>query len=405
MNSSTLRNLGIVLFALIVIILGLRLADDSDEGGIASGRLFPDLRDAVNDIDELTIEKAGESPVVIRRDAAAWVVDDRDGYPADVGKIRELLLALADAEVLEPKTSNPERYDALGVRDIDADGSAATLVTATGAGGDRRYAVLLGNSAPASGRYARIAGEPGSVLIDQNPTLPEGAGDWLVTDLIDVPAADVSEVTIAHGDGETLRVSKGARDATDFTVADIPDGRELSYPTVANGIGGALADLSLEDVRPAGEADPATVTTVSTFDGLVVTVSLFEGESEDEDAGAGAETWLALTAAAMPADDAGTVDDEEELDAETDASDDAASGSAEPADEEGPDESGGEASADDAALSADAAEESVDPQALADEINARAGGREFRVASYKANQLTRRWDDVLKALPDEEDGE
>ena len=61
----------------------------------------------------------------------------------------------------------------------------------------------------------------------------------------------------------------------------MPEGRELSYPTVANGIGGSLADLTLEDVRPKSDDEPATVAMFETREGQSITVSTFVIEDED----------------------------------------------------------------------------------------------------------------------------
>ena len=59
---------------------------------------------------------------------------------------------------------------------------------------------------------------------------------------------------------------------SNFDVADVPKGRELLYPGVANVIGNALRELNLEDVEPAMASPPAKPTVVEfrTFDGLVV---------------------------------------------------------------------------------------------------------------------------------------
>ena len=47
------------------------------------------------------------------------------------------------------------------------------------------------------------------------------------------------------------RISKTGPELANFEVADVPTGRELSYPGVANVIGNALRELNLEDVEPA----------------------------------------------------------------------------------------------------------------------------------------------------------
>ena len=43
----------------------------------------------------------------------------------------------------------------------------------------------------------------------------------------------------AEGAGETIVIEKSEREQTDFDVSGIPDGRELTYATVGNGIAGA----------------------------------------------------------------------------------------------------------------------------------------------------------------------
>lgn len=356
MNSSTLRNLGIVLFALIAILVGLQLADDGAENPASGEPLFPELKNSVNAIERVSVERYGEEPLVVRRDDGRWIVDNRGGYSADLGKLRELLLELADAQILERKTANPERYAALGVRDIDVEGSAGTGLTLNG--GDSEFAVIIGNSAPGNERYARIVGETGSVLINKSVDLPASAGDWLATEIVDIAAADVQSVAVAHDDGESIRVSKASREMTDFSVTGVPTGRELSYPTVANSIGGALSGLTLEDVRRAGDAEATTVTTVTTFDGLVVTASLFNGEND--------EHWVGFTATAMPIEEAAAAPSEGEEPAE------------------------GEGGVDITGSVVDAAEQ-------AEAINVRVAGWQYRLPTYKANQLIRRWDDLLKS--------
>ena len=329
MNSSTLRILGIVV---ALLLIALFVVERGDDGGPAeSGELlFPDLKAQLNDVTGIRIERFGEDPVIINRDDGAWRVAARDGFPADVVKIRELLLAVADAETMEAKTANPEMHGRLGLRAPDAENSKGTLVTTTVGGTD--YALIFGNVAQTSNRYARRAGEDQTWLVNQNPDIPGSAGDWLVSDLVDIASTQVRSVTITHPDGETIHVEKAAEEDTNFTVNDVPEGRELSYSTVGNGIAGALNDLDLDDVRLAVDAGEAVTTVFETFDDMTVTVRTVRGEEE---------SWLSLEAA------------------------------------------GG-------------------PETEAESLNALASGWQFRVADYKANLFTRRWEDILEAEESDE---
>lgn len=279
MNTKTIRYLAAAVIALAAILIATEVTDNGDSQ-TAGGRLFPDLRPSINDITSLSVSGPDESDVVtLTRAENGWLVGERDGYPADIGKIRQVLLAIADAKTVEQKTSNPERYAELGVSD---EGRVLRI-----SGDGFVHEIIIGNRAQSKYRYARVVSEEQSWLIDADPEMPDDIGGWLQPEIIDIDAAQVRGVTIEHADGETIRISKESEEDTDFTVNAIPDGRELSYATVANGIGGALNDLRLQDVRGGDLAAPSVITTFETFDGTTITV-----EYEQTDDG----TWLAMHA-------------------------------------------------------------------------------------------------------------
>ena len=356
MNPRSTRLLAIVAAVLIAGVLLMNVTNDSHapEGG---GLLLPDLKAQINAIDTVSIA-AGEASATIAQRDGRWVVASRDGYPADTGKLREALLALADAGKLEQKTSNPERYEQLGLA-----GEAATRVELSG--DDVDVAVILGNSAQRSYRYAMLDGAAETWLIDTDPELPADGTEWLLADLLDIKADAVVSVEIAHADGETIRLSRGEDGR--LGVDNLPAGRELTYATVVNPIAGALAALQLEDVRaPAAEPGSPDVTArFRTSDGLLVTAHRFDGEADD------AEAWFALAAEAPePAGESA----DEPVAAEQDAD-------ADPVDEA------------DAPAAPSAAERAAD-------INATVEGWLYRLPTYKADQLAKRWDDLLAPLDD-----
>ena len=108
-------------------------------------------------------------------------------------------------------------------------------------------------------------------------------------DIIDVNSGDVRRVTISHADGETIVIEKSDQEQTDFDVVGVPEGRELSYATVGNGVAGALTKLALDDVRVREEMSPTTITTFQTWDGLTITAEVVSDEES---------SWIAFAAAA-----------------------------------------------------------------------------------------------------------
>ena len=109
MNSNTLRLLGFIVAFLVIALLLVEAGDDG-ELPEAGGLLLPDMRTVANDIDRVSISRANEETLILARDGDRWLVPDRDNYPASIARIREVLLAMADARVVEAKTANPELH-------------------------------------------------------------------------------------------------------------------------------------------------------------------------------------------------------------------------------------------------------------------------------------------------------
>jgi len=327
---------GLVVLVLLAVLGQRQAAPPTTE----SNALFlPGLNDSLDDVTRIVIARAGGVPVAtLERNDAGWSVRERDGYRADLTKIRHTLLTFAEATILEPKTANPEFYDMLGVEDVDADTAQGLLVTLSGTGVD--VSVIVGDAAGEYRRYVRRASEAQSYMINRDPEIGETAADWIDTALIDIQSDRVRSVTVTQADGERVEVTKSDPAQSNFDVVAVPDGRELLYASVANVMGSVLQNLALEDVARADGADAAaTVTEYTTFDGLELTVEATQG---DEGA------WIEITAAAAP----GATADAEH-----------------------------------------------DPATEAATLNARLGGWRFRIPSYKFDQLTRRMDDLLKAMP------
>lgn len=362
MTSSTLKWLAIATVTLLIVMIAVDRTDKSDT--VAGGEyLVPGLKDRINDITTITVTGTGDvESVSITRDGDGWQVKEKDGYSADVGELRKVLIALADARKLEQKTANPERFAQLGVAGPEA--GSGTLIEISGDG--FRYAVIVGNAAQTKYRYVRMADEEQSWLIDQNPDVPDNAAGWLASGLLDIEAARVRSVSIRHADGETIRLEKQSPEDSNYTVLDIPEGRELSYATVANGIAGVLKGLTLEDARRSDAGDPDATSVFTTFDGLEITARRYRD---------GDTSWVALAAKTVP-----PVEPAESEEAPATAAED-----------------NGEAADVPASSAAEEPADTVSAEEEANSINARHAGWQYRIPDYKANLLTRRWADVLKA--------
>lgn len=279
MNIKTLAILVVLAAAAVGGVLFT--SQERPEGQVVTQQhLLPGLSDDLNSVERLRLVRAGEELVAeLARGDSGWVVANRDNYPADLGKVRETLLALADSRLVEEKTSNPEFYERLGVGDVNDAEAVGTRLELTGVG-EEPVALIIGDPARnVEGTYARRVGEERSWLVSGVLDLSQAIADWLDTAVIDIPAAQIQSLTIQHPDGETLTLEKADRSAMDFSLAEIPEGRELESQGSANALGGVLAGLQLEDVMSAGSLEDAgEVVTLryQSFDGLVVEAEAFQ---------------------------------------------------------------------------------------------------------------------------------
>lgn len=271
------RLLILCIVAVVAIAAGVWLA--GRQGSSASGgeraALYPGLKETLNSVSAIRIYKAGDARVVeLQREGDSSTVSERDNYPADEGKLRRLLVAVADAKVDEEKTSNPEGYATLGVQDTK--GKSATSMRIELVGTPKPVNLIVGKQGSGSrSTYVRRAGEPQSWLINTSIDTSGTPEAWLRKDIIDVSADRMQSATVATKGAKPYTAAKATRADANFAVEGLPKGKSLSAPSAANTFASSLTGLSLADVRAASAfqaTPPAAHATFKTFDGLVVDV-------------------------------------------------------------------------------------------------------------------------------------
>lgn len=274
MNQKTLIGLGIastiaVIAALVINHSRKPVSDLSAQ----AAELAPGLRDHVNEVSKLSVTGGNNQTLTtLERTDAGWKVVEKGGYPADVGKLREYLLKLADASLVERKTSNPERYADLGVSDMSAPSASGLLVTLEGLPAPTKF--IVGNfDGQTNGTFVRRSDDAQSWLAKGSLIPEKSSSHWLRKEIADVPASRIASVEITRPNGKVLRLSKQNAEQASFTIADLPKGRTPISEFAANGPGSVLADLNLEDVAPSKEVAPpedAIKLRYATFDGVIV---------------------------------------------------------------------------------------------------------------------------------------
>lgn len=245
-------------------------------------RLLPDLAKRLNDVAEVQV-RSGEQTVTLTRRDNRWLIAERSNFPADPGKVRALLLGIANLTIVEPKTNNAELLSQLGLEDPTAAGAQSMLVTLKDGQGNALAAVVFGKDRPGKGsldrteRYARRADSDQAWLVEGRVTLDKRAPDWMSKVLTNLDNQRIKQVKIEHADGaEVLRLTKESSNTGDFQIVEPKTDKPVKAPFELNGVANTFAKLTFDDVKPIAEVDfakaPLYVATLETFDGLTLTL-------------------------------------------------------------------------------------------------------------------------------------
>lgn len=259
----------------------------SSTGALIEGRFLPDLAAQLDQVQRIRVEKGADHWTLVKTEGQ-WKLEEKDGYPADRARIREILWSMAQWERLDPKTQKPENYPRLGLaesgngveeaRRVEISGSASTLA-----------AVRIGKRQPAkaggglSEFYVKKA-QDSQVWLAQG-RLPDldGLRAFLNTSLFKIDRERVREVRWQLTDGESLRIFRSDAKAQNFLLDGLKADEKLKSSYGVDGVADRLADLMLEDVRPAamfGDATAALGADLATFEGLSVHLDLFERDGK-----------------------------------------------------------------------------------------------------------------------------
>jgi hypothetical protein len=282
----------VVLVAIAIIVLAS--GDRGVSRTVPGQPAFPALAAKLGDVASVTVSRNGMTMTLIR-DGDSWLVAEKGNYPANAAKISQIVRAMADLTLVEPKTQKPDLYPRLEVED-PGNGKSALVAVKDKSGGDLAEAIV------GKRRYDRLgAGNDGVYLRRTNEAqtwLARGtldpSGDpasWLDRQIIDISEKKIAKVTLAQPDGTKLVISRAAPDAS-FAVEDAPADAKFKSETTTSGPATALETLDLDDVKPAGELpvpDKDVVTaSFTTFDGVTLDLRLIERDKSN---------WIAISAA------------------------------------------------------------------------------------------------------------
>ena len=259
--------------------------------------LIPTLAGELNTVTALSVRRGSAAPTVtVHEKDGRWTVAERGDYPADVAKLRKLLLALSDAKIVEEKTSNPANFAVIGVEDPSSPAATGAEINVTAR--DGKHAVIIGKPV-GGGNFARRSGGNASYSVEPGISFESEPRLWIDSRLLDVAVGGIQRIEVKPAAGPAYTVHRMAAASTNsgaaapansaaagaspaasksddnFTLDGVPPGRKAADSMQLAPSPTAFSGLTADDVTPAGDVDfsKATVATVTLSDGNVITVS------------------------------------------------------------------------------------------------------------------------------------
>jgi hypothetical protein len=265
----------LLLIAAIVAISGaLYLSTQRNPQRAAQGvELLPSLASGVNSVTAVMVRKASTTPTLtVHKVGEQWSVAERGDYPADVAKLRRLLLALRDAKIVEEKTSDPGRYAILGVDDPSQPGSAGAEITVVAPGA--KHAVIVGKPV-GEGNFVRRAGEKQSYSVEPAISLETEPRFWIDSRLLDVPATRIQSVEVKPATGAAYAIRRSTPADATFSLEGAPAGRKPLDGHALAPAATTLTGFDAEDVSPVADIDysQSSQAIVTLNDGNIITLT------------------------------------------------------------------------------------------------------------------------------------
>ncbi len=180
-----------------------------------------------------------EKKVTLNRNNGGFGVREKDNYPADTGKINDLITKVLDVKIVEKITENPENFSDLGV-----DGKNARYeVTFRNRDANTIAGVVVGNRVSGGGTYVRAV-DSNEVYVSENSIWIEtSAMDYIDSELLSLDTEDIFKVTVTDPNG--TYVLKRDKDSGNISMQDMPEEKKLKD---SKQVFNAAAGLGFEDV-------------------------------------------------------------------------------------------------------------------------------------------------------------
>jgi hypothetical protein len=214
--------------------------------------LLPSLANELNTVTSLSVLKGSATPsVTVHKQGEQWTVAERANYPADVPKLRRLLLSLSDAKIREEKTSDPAKYSIIGVEDPTKPGATGAQIELIAKEG--KHDLIVGKPVD-QGNFVRRVGDKSSYIVEPGISFEAEPRYWIDTHLFDLSADKIQSIQFKPPTGPAYTLRRVSEPAPKAAEGKAAEGKKTATDAAASAPASAAASAAAE---PEAAAEPA----------------------------------------------------------------------------------------------------------------------------------------------------
>ncbi|HEX6265553.1 MAG TPA: DUF4340 domain-containing protein [Burkholderiales bacterium] len=298
--------IALILVVLLAVLGGAALVFYQQERGRQAGNVGtlgqPVLKDLkAAEVASIRIVEPGATLTVQRKDER-WLIAERDGFPADIGKVREFVLQALSLKVGQSEPIGEKDRARLN---LDASGTQVQFASAEGKTlgelivGKKYFKREVDNpeKARADGRFVALPGDPKTVYLVSDPLTQATArsAEWIERTSFQVEK--VKSLELRYPDGGGWRIEREG-DNAEWRLAGLRPGEKLDVAK-ANAASYSLSLLELADVAPKDVKDTGLDKPVAieatTLEGLAYSIKVGKPEGDNY--------YVSFTSSGTPAKD------------------------------------------------------------------------------------------------------
>src|SRR5258705_12421742 len=94
---------GATVLVALVAAIALKRGESAVRATPATGKLFPNLSAALNDVASIELKRK-DGVTTLKRTGEAWGLAEKSGFPVEMAAVRKTLIGFSELAATEPKT-------------------------------------------------------------------------------------------------------------------------------------------------------------------------------------------------------------------------------------------------------------------------------------------------------------